>query len=99
MELQEQGLELRQSVADGGSGIRAGQRIVWPDASCDFDHFHGLQETEKLATYLANRAYRLMGEREKLDRKMARAQKPKLRRKFSSLLGQARLDEAAAIAL
>ena len=56
MELQEQGLELHQSVADGGSGIRAGQRTVWPDVPCDFDHFHALQETEKLATYLENRA-------------------------------------------
>jgi len=79
-------------VADGGSGIRAGQRTVWPDVPCDFDHFHALQETEKLATYLENRAYRLMGEREKLERKMARAQKKGHGRTFSSLLRQARLD-------
>jgi len=99
MELQEQGLELQQTEADGGNGIRAGQRMVWPDVPCDFDHFHALQETEKLATYLENRAYRLMGELEKLEHRMARAQKKGMGRKFSSLLGQARLDEAAAIAL
>lgn len=73
MELQEQGLELQQSVADGGNGIRAGHRMVWPDVPCDFDHFHALQETEKLATYLENRAYRLMGELEKLEHRMARS--------------------------
>ena len=99
MELQEQGLKLQQSVADGGNGIRAGHRMVWPEMPCDFDHFHALQETEKLATYLENRAYRLMGEREKLEHRMARAQKKGMGRKFPSLWGQARVDETAAIAL
>ena len=40
-----------------------------------------------------------MGERDKLEHRMARAQKKGMGRKFSSLLGQARLDEAQAIAL
>jgi len=66
MQLQEQGLQLKSSVADGGTAIRAGQRMVCPDVPCDFDHFHALQETEKLLTYLENRAYRLMGAREML---------------------------------
>jgi hypothetical protein len=52
MWLQEQGLKLESSVADGGQALRAGQRMVWPDVSCDYDHFHALQETERLVTFL-----------------------------------------------
>jgi hypothetical protein len=96
---QEQGLQLQSSVADGGQAIRAGQRMVWPDVPCDYDHFHALQETERLVTYLENRAYRLMGLRETLEGKMARARRQGQGREFSARLGQARQAETAAIAL
>ena len=99
MELQEQGLQLDCSVADGGQAIRAGQRIVWPDVPCDFDHFHALQETERLVTFLENRAYRLLGARDTLERKMARARRQGQGRELSARLGQARLAETVAIAL
>ena len=87
MELQEQGLQLQRSVADGGQGIRAGQRMVWPDVPCDYDHFHALQETERLATFLENRAYRQMNAREQLERKMTRARSKGQGRQFSGRLG------------
>lgn len=96
---QEQGLQLERSVADGGQAIRAGQRMVWPDVPCDFDHFHALQETERLATYLENRAYRLIGVRDTLESKMARARQRGKGRAFSARLGQTRQEETAAIAL
>ena len=97
MELQEQGLQLRRSVADGGQGIRAGQRMVWPDVPCDYDHFHALQETERLVTFLENRAYRQMNAREQLERKMARARGKGQGRQFSQRLGQAREQETQAV--
>ena len=99
LQAQEQGLQLESSVADGGQAIRAGQRMVWPDVPCDYDHFHALQETERLVTFLENRAYRLMGVRETLESKMARARRQGRGREFSARLGAARLEETVAIAL
>ncbi len=99
MQLQEQGLQLQRSVADGGQGIRAGQRMVWPNVPCDYDHFHALRETERLATFLENRAYRRMNAREQLERKMARARSKGQGRQFSGRLGQARQQETQAVGL
>ena len=99
MELQEQGLQLQRSVADGGQGIRAGQRMLWPDVPCDYDHFHALQETKRLATFLENRAYQQMNAREQLERKMARAHSKGQGRQFSGRLGQARQQETQAVEL
>ena len=97
--LQEQGLQLERTVADGGQGIRAGQRLAFPEVPCDFDHFHALQETERLVTFLENRAYRLMNECESLEKKMARACSKGEGRKFSQRLGQARQEATQAIEL
>lgn len=99
MQAQEQGLQLESSVADGGTAIRAGQRMVWPDVPCDYDHFHALQETERLVTFLENRAYRLMSASETLERQMIRARQQGKGRQFSARLGQARREETAAITL
>ncbi len=99
LQAQEQGLQLERSVADGGQAIRAGQRMVWPDVPCDYDHFHALQETERLVTFLENRAYRLMGVLATLEGKMARARRQGKGREFSARLGAARQQETAAIAL
>jgi len=99
LQAQEQGLQLERTVADGGTAIRAGQRMVWPDVPCDYDHFHALQETERLVTFLENRAYRLIGVREMLESKMARARQRGQGREFSARLGRARREETAAIAL
>jgi hypothetical protein len=99
LQLQEQGLQLERTVADGGQGIRAGQRLACPGVPCDYDHFHALQETERLATFLENRAYRLMKAREALETKMARARGQGKGRKFSQHLGQARQKETRAIEL
>ena len=97
--LQEQGLQLERTVADGGQGIRAGQRLAFPEVPCDYDHFHALQETERLVTFLENRAYRLMNACESLESKMARARGKGEGRKFSQRLGQTRQEETQAIEL
>jgi hypothetical protein len=99
LELEEQGLKLESSVADGGKGIRAGQRLVWPQVPCDYDHFHALQETERLATFLENRAYSQMNAREQLERQMNRARLSGQGRKLSQRLGQVRQQETEAIEL
>ena len=97
--LQEQGLQLRRTAADGGQGIRAGQRLAFPEVPCDYDHFHALQETERLVTFLENRAYRLMKTCESLEAKMARARGKGEGRKFSQRLGQSRQEATQAIEL
>jgi hypothetical protein len=99
LQLQEQGLQLERTVADGGPGIRAGQRLAFPGVPCDYDHFHALQETESLATCLENRAYRLMKVCDALQAKMARARRQGQGRTFSQRLGQARHAERQAIKL
>jgi hypothetical protein len=99
LQLQEQGLQLKRTVADGGQGIRAGQQLACPDVPCGYDHFHALRETERLATFLENRAYRLMKACETLESKMARARSKGEGRKFSQRLGQARQEEMQAIEL
>ena len=97
--LQEQGLQLKRTAADGGQGIRAGQRLAFPEVPCDYDHFHALQETERLVTFLENRAYRLMKTCESLEAKMARARDKGEGRKFSQRLGQSRQEATQAIEL
>jgi hypothetical protein len=99
LDLEEQGLKLESSVADGGKGLRTGQRLVWPETPCDYDHFHALQETERLATFLENRAYRQMKACEQLERQMKRARASGQGRKLSQRLGQVRQQETEAIEL
>jgi hypothetical protein len=51
-------------VADGGTGLRAGQALAWPEVGCDGDVFHGLQIVTRLATTLEKRAYAAIDQRE-----------------------------------
>ena len=44
LELREKGLHPDHTVADFGSGLRAGQALAWDDVPCDGDIFHALQE-------------------------------------------------------
>jgi hypothetical protein len=50
----DQGFNPDYLVADQGTGLRAGQAIVWQDKPCHGDVFHILQQCESLANGLAS---------------------------------------------
>jgi hypothetical protein len=101
LELADRGFAPEATVADFGSGLRAGHREALPDVPCRGDVFHALYDVEPLVRYLENRAYEAMDARAKLERKQATAER-RHGRKDQSLarkLSYARSAEAKAIAL
>lgn len=72
LELQERGFQPAATIADAGSGLRAGQTLAMPEVPCRGDVFHALQTVLPLVTYLENRAYDAIATRADLERKKAR---------------------------
>jgi hypothetical protein len=99
LELRERGLHPDHTIADFGSGLRAGQTLAWEDVPCDGDVFHALQEMSRQASYLENRAFGAMTERESLERKMERSKKHRRGNKLSGRLACARAAEEEAVSL
>src|SRR5271157_4562665 len=71
LELVDQGFAPKATIADFGSGLRAGQQEVLPEVPCRGDVFHALYHTGPLVRYLENRAYEAMNVCAKLERKQA----------------------------
>ncbi len=65
----DQGFNPDYTIADGGTGLRAGQKIVWGDKPCHGDVFHILHQCEALASTLSSVAKGATSEREKLQAK------------------------------
>lgn len=99
LELSDRGLKLEHTVADAGSGLRAGQAEAWPGVPCWGDVFHGLREVGKMSTYLDNRAAGAIGHREKLEREMQRAKKRGKGQSCSKKLALARAKEEETLEL
>ena len=66
-------LRPRLTIADGGSGLRAGQRAVLPATPCHGDVFHIQQQFEQVANGLARQAQGATTRRIKLEQKIAQA--------------------------
>jgi hypothetical protein len=60
LELVDQGFAPEATVADAGSGLRAGQALALPEVPCRGDVFHILHDLQQLAGFLENRAYGLL---------------------------------------
>jgi len=75
LNLAEQGLAVEYTIADGGRGLRAGQRAAWPDVPCHGDVFHAERELGKLAFFLERRAAGCTSARANLQRKMERSKR------------------------
>jgi hypothetical protein len=75
LELQAQGFQPEATIADAGSGLRAGQALAMPDVPCRGDVFHALQTVQSLVTFLENRAYGAMSAHADLERKTARTRR------------------------
>ena len=71
LELVDQGFAPKATIADFGSGLRAGHQEVLPEVPCRGDVFHALYHTGPLVRYLENRAYEAMNVCAKLERKQA----------------------------
>jgi hypothetical protein len=56
-ELVDQGFDPEATVADAGSGLRAGQALALPEVPCRGDIFHVLRDLEQVVGSLENRAY------------------------------------------
>ena len=72
LELQDRGFHPEATIADAGSGLRAGQTLAMPEVPCRGDVFHALQTVQPLVTFLENRAYDAIATRTDLERKKAR---------------------------
>ena len=96
LELSDQGMKLKHTIADGGKGLRSGQREAWPDVPCHGDVFHPLYDIGKVTIFLENRARATIEVVKKLEVKMKSAKKKNRGSKLSAQLGYARKEARAA---
>ena len=75
LELQDRGWAPRATIADFGTGLRAGQKLALPEVPCRGDVFHVLQEITRLLTSLENRAYDALSTQQRCERQQARARR------------------------
>lgn len=93
----DKGFSPEYTIADFGTGLRAGQAAALPGVECFGDVFHALQDTKKVLRQMEHAAYKAIGEYEELLKKMQKAQKTSQGRKYSYALSQAYKAEKAAI--
>jgi hypothetical protein len=74
LECQERGFAPKATIADFGTGIRAGQKRALPEVPCRGDVFHALHELTPVVTYLENRAYDTIATHDKLEHKKTKLQ-------------------------
>jgi hypothetical protein len=101
-ELAERGLRPEATVADGGTGLRAGQALALPGLCCRGDVFHPFyEEVGPLLRSLESAAYKAIEARSQLEKQLATPGQRRDRQKWSLVhqLWRARQAEAQAIAL
>ena len=99
LEASERGLAPEFTIADGGTGLRAGQELAWPEVPCHGDVFHAIKDCQDLARYLTRRAQKATTHREKLEQQMDAAKLKGQGNKLSNPLTLARQEEVAALNL
>jgi hypothetical protein len=101
LELKDRGFAPDATIADFGSGLRAGVKEALPETPCRGDVFHALMGPQEAATALANQAYRACEKHLGLQAKQARYGR-RHGRKDQSLavhIGHAARAEEQAVAL
>jgi hypothetical protein len=71
LDLQAQVLQPDFTIADAGTGLRAGQKLAWPDIPCHGDVFHICQQFETLVNIWTRMASGVRSEREALEARLA----------------------------
>lgn len=99
LEAEDRGLNPEYTIADGGKGIRAGQKAAWGDKPCHGDLWHIFEQGESLCRHLTQKAQGATTRREELESLMEKAKMKGKGNKFSSMLHKARQTEAEAIKL
>ena len=74
MECQDRGLDPDATIADFGTGIRAGQKRAMPGTLCRGDVFHAEHELTPVVTFLEHRAYDAITAHDKLERQKTKRQ-------------------------
>jgi hypothetical protein len=96
MECQDRGFAPQATVADFGTGIRAGQQRAMPNVPCRGDVFHARHELTPVVTFLENRAYDAITAHDKLERKKTKLQRQSRRNQGGQLAVLSRKVTAAA---
>src|SRR5262249_29700118 len=101
LELVDRGFAPEATIADFGTGLRAGHELALPGLACRGDVFHALYALGPLVRYLENRAYETIAIRTKLQRQQAAAERRRGRKApgLVQKLRYARQAEAKAITL
>ena len=99
LELQDQGLRPDATIADAGSGLRAGQALAWPDTPCRGDVFHVLRDLGQVVRFLDNRAYGVLEACDLQQRRMTRAKRHRRGNTQSKRLALLRQEQDRVIAL
>ena len=55
LDLSKKKMKLNFSIADGGKGLRAGQKEAWPEVPCHADVFHVIKDMNELRHRLENK--------------------------------------------
>ena len=94
-----QGFDPKYTIADGGSGLRAGQKAVMTETPCHGDVFHIQQQFEQVANGLARQAQGATTRRIKLEQKIAQAKLTgSMTQKLTIQLVKAKRREAGLVA-
>jgi len=94
-----QGLDPDYTIADAGTGLRAGQRAALGDIPCHGDIFHIQQQCEGLTNRLARLAQGSATRRQQVEQRMEQAKQEGRGNTLSSALAKARKAEAVALGL
>lgn len=95
LDLKERGLNPDSTIADFGTGIRAGHKLALSESPCRGDVFHALHEITPVVTFLDNRAYDAIAAHDKLQRQKAKMQKQGRRAQTSTVQALGRKVSAA----
>lgn len=96
MECQDRGFAPNATIADFGTGIRAGQPRAMPNVPCRGDIFHALHEITPVVAFLENRAYDTIAAHDKLQRQKTKLQQQARRAQLGQVQELARKVFAAA---
>jgi hypothetical protein len=105
LELQDRGFAPKATIADFGTGIRAGQQRALPGVPCRGDIFHARHEITPVVAFLENRAYDTITAHDKLQRQKTKLQQQGRRdqcgqvQALSRKLAAATKEQAQAISL
>jgi hypothetical protein len=96
LECQERGFAPQATIADFGTGIRAGQQRAMSNVPCRGDVFHALYELTPVVTFLENRAYDTITAQDKLEHQKSKLQRQARRAQLGQVQSLGRKVAAAA---